>query len=174
MISAPTLRFDCFLQFQERLGHFSPGSPEYEEADIACRLALNPRRSTEPAEFFSRNLRRDARRTFVRQPNQPVTFSSLKDPQKDDGDAACEVASPKRSSCRPIDEAIALELLSRLSQRVGHIPGALRCLDGMLTNESVKDTATAMVVSERRVHHVRGLIRKAYQDMTCRDETSDS
>ena len=163
MISSLPLRFTVVREFQSELAFLSPGTPEFEEADIAAALATNPRRTTDLPEFFRRNLRRDARRTYRRR-RRPLFLSDLARSMTvvEDSENECGVETllPAAKGPAPPDCAAASELELEIRRAVDHIPGAGECLNGMLANERPADTAERIGTPVHRVHYVRRQIRE--------------
>jgi hypothetical protein len=169
-LSNPDARESVIKALQVITGRYSPGHPEYERADHAVELALSPGRAAKSAPFLMRNVDRDARRTLKKQNENPgpVFLSSLEAAlnKKPDGDAApasVETVLPAASTPEPIDELIADELEGMVRKAIENVPNGDVCLDAMLDNESLGDTAKRLGLPVHTVWRTRTVIRERAQ-----------
>lgn len=158
-------RWAVVSQFQRRCGYRDVNSFEFEIADHAISLALNPNRPFNA--YFARNTWRDAKSVVLRQRRrQKARFVPLSG-QTEEGnhhELSVEVQAALTTQDSPLaDTERALvwadaysRLRSALDQRNRY---AARCLDGWRDGEEEQETAAALGISREYVKKLRRLIR---------------
>jgi len=161
------VRFAAALHLYSRLARAQPGSDFYERADLALSLILSPRRTADTAPFLARNAWRNARTLLVRERRRTTT-----DPLTHDTSVGRLAAQGEIRSCMtsvtPLDLALANDLEARIRAEVisqsGRNGGAV--IDGMLSGESVVQTAERLSVSVRTVERLRSVVRRVTREVS--------
>jgi hypothetical protein len=157
-------RASVIKRLQATASRYSPGTEEFERADLAASLALSPDRGAAVAPFLMRNVKRDARRILLHQPHHEVLFTDL-----EQGAVAASAAGeckqtledllPASRYAGPDEEAVANDLEEKVRRAVKVLPDGEECLDAMLVSETPDDTAARLGVPLHRVHRTRAYIR---------------
>ena len=155
------LRYAVVTRLQDQLTRYQPGSRAYDLIDRAISLSLSRRRAAVSAGLLERNVRRDARRILARSRArlavEDFTPDSFFGRQVEAGmfPALVEtVATPEAFAiAADLRRAIEARVVARLGLR------GLRCLFGLIEEETPAETAQALGVSSRTVDRLRARVR---------------
>ena len=165
--SPPDVRWDVISRLQSLQNHAVPGSRRCDVAEHAVDLALSAKRAADNPETLLARVLEDSGRVIRRRRRRAreLFIADLRrqaDPVNDEGDFADPPLRGLSAPVTPEDIVIArgieAELRDRISATYPH--DGPRCLDGMLTDETLDETATALGTSTRRVKRIRAAIRR--------------
>ncbi len=158
-------RWAAVEQLQRRCANRDPSSFEFEVADHAISLALNPNRPIDA--FFARNVHRDAKSIVARRrrrvrsrfvplygrghDNELALSADVEDGLTKDNAALCDL----ERSCISADAYARLR--AALEKRNRYAPA---CLDGWRDGQEASETAAALGISRDYVKKLRCLIRE--------------
>lgn len=160
---APDVAYGVAGKLYSLIHQLPEGSEQAEIAEHAIGLALSPRRPRKDGPLFlhdvwrngAHNFRRAERRRRalkrrLREASSQLTARGFRAPPDDE----------------PEEVAVAADLEDRIRWTIVPLsPHSLRCLDGMLTGETVAETAAAVGVAPRTIDRTRRAIRDATQQL---------
>lgn len=164
--SAISVRWNAVLKLQRVEADSHPGSQTADDAEHATTLALSDARSATNATYLAYDARRDARR--IRNRRRPVVALSALGAAASSGyrpaeyaDHVIDVATDHigRHADPPDRIAEARDLEAALRQHLANTPGAVICLEDLLTGEPEATTARRLGVPRHRVSALRTFIR---------------
>lgn len=181
MLSASAVSARVVESLQASIESTVPGSLEHDTAEYAIRYALSKSRKPSQESFFLFDVLRDARKSVLRHRHRDTKLLekircklSPSVRRNDIGIlASCKnvAGTGVTSNCTPEDEWLAKELEGRIRERVSTLGSKVsRCYEGMLLDESAKQTAKALNVSERTVNRYRRAIQEVTRRILEEDE----
>ncbi|MDZ7966592.1 MAG: hypothetical protein RM368_16705 [Nostoc sp. DedSLP03] len=157
-LSSCDVRWDVLKVLYSRLQRLTPGTKEAEITEHALSLALNYKRQSKNVKFFLyKDVLNNAKYSILRtQARRSALYQKL---------TAYSVYGVGNYET-PEAICIAYELEFSIRKAVKQLdPKILRCLDGMLVDESIAETAVACGISRRSVERARHKIREISQSI---------
>lgn len=147
------VRWQVVEQLYSLLGRYPEGSPDANIVEHAISLALNSRRITQDSQWFFYDVLRNAQFSVRRAEKRRDALHQKAENVAIHDRRAINYATPETIF-------VAQEFIELLYNSVAHVNlHAARCLEGMLVQESVKETAMACGLSSRSVDRIRQQIR---------------
>lgn len=159
------IQWDVIQSLQSLCNVHSPGSKQFEECDKAISLALSPDRMVN--QYLERNVRRDARRSLERT-SRDICFSDFCSTSRESGfsgDSGYSIISVPTREASPEEYLIAKELLGVVYSAISQIKHGKECLNGLLSGETVKETASRIGITRHKVEYAKRNIRCVTQKL---------
>ncbi|MDH4555736.1 hypothetical protein E8F11_11225 [Pseudomonas sp. BN417] len=148
-------RFCAYARIQAIQAKYTPGSRRFEQAEHALDLALSETRTID--RFLLRNLLRDSKRVLSRQ-SAARRYVDL----PAEGESSCFEEGRFGDPTNPEALLEANQLAEAVAVEVGRSSShAVRVMEGLITGETLGETARATGISAARITQLRRAIRVA-------------